>query len=178
MMISHLSLRDSKSPQVTRTLLSILADFNNVVVWMVSTHPLIFKSFSSFINLLMTVSSAPITIGITVTFMFHSFFSSLARSRNISLFSPSFSFIMSSAGTAESTLRKVFSFFCWLSESLVVWSILGDPFVSQNPREVCASHFPVRIVHYYYYCALLLLLLLLLLLFTWKLMIDSKIIDF
>ena len=40
------SLNDSKSPQVSRTLLSILADLNNAVVWMVSTCPIIFKSFS------------------------------------------------------------------------------------------------------------------------------------
>ena len=31
--------------KVSRTLLSILADLNNVVVWMVSTRPLISKSF-------------------------------------------------------------------------------------------------------------------------------------
>ena len=29
------------------------------------------------------------------------------------------------------------SLFCWLYLSLVVWSRLGDPFVYQNPREVC-----------------------------------------
>ena len=32
-------LSDSKSPQVSRTLLSILAVLNNLVVWMVSTRP-------------------------------------------------------------------------------------------------------------------------------------------
>ena len=30
---------DSKSPQVSKTLLSTLADLNNAVVWMVSTRP-------------------------------------------------------------------------------------------------------------------------------------------
>ena len=68
------SLRDNKSPQVSRTLLRILADLNNVVVWMVSTRPLISKFFCPCINHLLTVPSAPITIGITVTFMFHFFF--------------------------------------------------------------------------------------------------------
>ena len=38
-MVFHWSLSDRKSPQVSRTLLSILAIFNNVVVWMVSTGP-------------------------------------------------------------------------------------------------------------------------------------------
>ena len=34
-----LSLSDSKSPQVSRTLFSIMAVHNNVVVWMVATRP-------------------------------------------------------------------------------------------------------------------------------------------
>ena len=69
----HWSLSDSKSPQVSRTLFSILADLNNAVVWIVSTHLLISKSSSPCINPLMTLTSVPITIVITVTFMFHSF---------------------------------------------------------------------------------------------------------
>ena len=85
-MVFHWSLSDSKIPQVSRTLLSILADFNHSLVWMVSTRPLISKSSSPCINPLVTVPSTPTTIDITVTFMFHSFFSSLARSRHLSLF--------------------------------------------------------------------------------------------
>ena len=68
------SLRDSKSPQVSRTLLSILAILNNAVVWMVSTRPPTSKSSSPFSNPLVTVPNAPITFGIIVTCMFHSFF--------------------------------------------------------------------------------------------------------
>ena len=37
-MAFHWSLSDSKSPQVTRTLLNILVIFNNAVIWMVSTR--------------------------------------------------------------------------------------------------------------------------------------------
>ena len=44
------SFSDTKSPQVSRILLIFLADLNNVVVWMVSTTPLISKSSSPFIN--------------------------------------------------------------------------------------------------------------------------------
>ena len=81
LMVSPWSLSDSKSPQVSSTLLYILSDFNSAVVWMVSTCLLISKSSSSFIDLLRIVPSAPITIGITLIFMFHSFFfSSLVRS--------------------------------------------------------------------------------------------------
>ena len=53
LIVSHRSLSDSKSPQVSRTLLSIS------------------KSYSLLINPLVTVLSAPITIGIIVTFMFY-----------------------------------------------------------------------------------------------------------
>ena len=68
------SLSDSKSPQVSRTLLSILAVLNNVVVWMISTRPPTSKSSSPLSNPLVSVPNAPITIGIFVTCMFHSFF--------------------------------------------------------------------------------------------------------
>ena len=72
-MVFHLNLSDSKSPQVARTLLSIRAVLNNAVVCIVSTRPPTSKSSSPFHNLLVTALKAPITIGIIVTFMFHSF---------------------------------------------------------------------------------------------------------
>ena len=86
-MVFHSSLSDSKSPQVSRSLLTILTVLNNEVVWMVSTRSLISKSSSPFNNPLVTVLKALITIGIIVTFMFHNFFNSLARSRYLSFFS-------------------------------------------------------------------------------------------
>ena len=55
LIVFHWSLSYSKSPQVSRTLLNILADLNNAVVWMVSTSPLISKSSSTFTNSLVTV---------------------------------------------------------------------------------------------------------------------------
>ena len=79
-MVFHWRLSDSKSPQVSSTLLSVLAVFSNAVVWMVSTRPSTSKSSRPFNDPLVTVPKAPITIGIIVTFMFHSFFNSLARS--------------------------------------------------------------------------------------------------
>ena len=56
----------------------------------------------------------PGPIGIIVTLMFHSFFNSLARSRYLSLFSHSFSFILWPAGTPKSRILQIFFFFCWL----------------------------------------------------------------
>ena len=91
-MVFDCSLIDSKSPQVSRTLLSIRAVLNNAVVWMASTQPLNSKSSITFSNPLITGPKAPITIGIIFTCMFHSFFNSLARSRYLSIFSHFFSF--------------------------------------------------------------------------------------
>ena len=126
-MVFHWSLSDSKSPQVSRTLLSILAVLNNAVVWMVSTRPPTSKPSSPFSNPLVTVPNAPITIGIIVTFMFHSFFNSLARSRYSSLFSHSSSFILWSAGTAKSTILQVLSFLLIIIKSSLLagirWSV-------------------------------------------------------
>ena len=65
-MVSHWILCGSKSPQVFRTLLSILANLNNAIFWIVSSRLLISMSPRLFINLLVTVPSATITIGITV----------------------------------------------------------------------------------------------------------------
>ena len=72
-MVFHWSLSDNKSPQVPRTLLSILADLKNAVVLMVSTRPLTFKSSRHCTNPLVTAPNASITIAITVTFIFHRF---------------------------------------------------------------------------------------------------------
>ena len=98
------SLSDSKSSQVSKTLLKILAVLSNAVVWIVSTRPPISKSSRLFNNPLVLVPKAPITIGTIITFMFHSFFNSLARSRYLSFFSLSFRFILWSTGTAKSTI--------------------------------------------------------------------------
>ena len=132
------SLSDSKSPQVSKTLLSILAVLNNTLVWIVSTRPPTSKSSNPLDNPLVTVIKAPIIIGIIVTFMFHSFFNSLARSRYLFFFSHSFRW---SAGTAKSTILQVLFFCCWLLLGLVFWPRLGDPSVCQSPIGVYVRHF-------------------------------------
>ena len=86
-MVPQWSLSDNKSLHVSTTLPSLLADLINAVIWMVSTLPLISKSSSPCTNPLVTVPRALITIGIIVTFVFHSFFNSLTRSMYFSLFS-------------------------------------------------------------------------------------------
>ena len=163
-MVFHWSLNDSKSPQVSMTLLSILAVLNNAVVWMISTRQPTSKSSSPFSNPLVTVANVPITIGIIVTCMSRSFFNSLARSRYLSFFSHSFSFILWSAGTAKPTILQLSFFFCcWLLLSLVIWPRLGDPCVCQNLIGVYVCHFLRKVlgcayticlygqIYYYYY---------------------------
>ena len=66
LIVFHSRLSESKSPQVSRTLLSILVVFNNAVVWMVSTRPPTSKSSRPFNNPLVTVPKAPITIIIII----------------------------------------------------------------------------------------------------------------
>ena len=141
-MVIHWSLSDSKF--LKSPWLSILSVLNNVVVWMVPTRSSTSKSSSPFSNPLVTVTNAPITIGIIVTSMFHRFFNSLARSRYLSFFSHSFSFILWSAGTAKSTILQIL-FFSWLL-GLVFWPRWGDPCVCQSPIGVYICYFLVQVL--------------------------------
>ena len=104
-MFVHWSLSNSDSPYISRTLLSILSDLNSAVVWVVFTLVLISNSSSPFTNLLSTVLSEPIIIGITVTFIIHSFFSSLSRSWCLGLFSTASLFLLTIARSGR--LAKV-----------------------------------------------------------------------
>ena len=61
------------------------------IVWMVPILPLISKSSTPRTNPLLTVPSAPIKMGITVTFKFHSF-SVFSKANNLTLFSLFFQF--------------------------------------------------------------------------------------
>ena len=136
-MVFHRSLSERKSPQVSRTLLSILAVLNNAIVWMVSTRPPTSKSSSPLSNPLVTVPKAPITISIIVTFKFHSFFNSLAKSRYFSFFSHSFSFILWSAGTAKSTSFQIVFFLFIIIWSGLLAEIWWSVWMSKSHRSLC-----------------------------------------
>ena len=138
-MVFHGSLRNWKSLQVSWTILSILANLNNAVVCMVSFHS-IYKSFSPCINPLGTILSMSFTFDITITFIFHSFFSFLARSTYLFLFSLSFSFPCGLLEQQSSQFSR-FYFSYWLSLGLVIWMKLDDLFVPPNSKEFCTFHF-------------------------------------
>ena len=130
-MVFHWSLSDSKSPQVSITRLRILAVLSNAVVWIVSIRPLTSKSSRPFNN----------PIGTIVTFMFHSFFNSLARSRYWSFFSHSFRFVLWSAGTAKSTILQIlfFFFFFIIIRSGLLDGIRWSVCMLKSHRSLCES---------------------------------------
>ena len=137
------------SPQVFRTLLSILAVLNHAVVLMVSTRPPTSKSPSPLNNPLITVPKAPITFSIIVTFKFHRFFNSLARSRYLSFFSHYFSFILWSAGTAKSTILQILFLLLLLLWFIIRSGVLAEirwSVVCQSPIGVCVSHSPGQLL--------------------------------
>ena len=123
-MVYHRGLSDNKSPKISRTFLSILADFNRAVIWMTSNFPLISNSPNFFSSLLGNIPNTPVTIGTTVIFTFLNFFSSQLRFKYLSRFSLSFMFTQWSAGritdrldahpqvTVLFFLLKLFLIFC------------------------------------------------------------------
>ena len=97
------------------------------------------KSFSPFSNPLVTVPNAPITIGIIVTCMFHSFFQFSSKVEVlIFLFTFfQFYFVLSRDSKVDNFVSSLF--FCWLTVSLVFGPRLGDPSVCQSPIGVYVS---------------------------------------
>ena len=105
-----MSVSHCKSAQISRTLLSILADFK-MLVWMVSTCYPISNFSNPFNKPFGIVPSAITTIGITVTFKFYSFFSSLTRSKYFFSLSLIFTLWSARKGKAKQVLFFLFLFF-------------------------------------------------------------------
>ena len=102
-------------------------DFNNTLVLMVSTRPLISKSSCCFTNLLVAVSSTSIYS-----------FSSLARFSNLSLFSFSFMFTQLSAGTAKFKIQRIlFLFFVDYHRTWFSRLIRRSVCISKSQRILC-----------------------------------------
>ena len=127
--VFYWSLSNSKSPQVSKTYLMILANLNNTVLWMVLILHLISNSSSPLFKSFGTILRAPTTVGITVTREFHIFNSSLARFRYLYIFLSSFIFTQWSSRTAKSTWRQM-PFFMLSSNWSGFLAWIGDLFVS------------------------------------------------
>ena len=140
-MVFHWSLSDNKSPQIYRNLLSILADLINAVYGMVSSRPVISKSSNLFTNFSLTIPRAPITIGIIVPFMFHSFFYFIAMPKYLSFFSLSFNFTLRLAGRAKSSILQVLHFLLIIIRSSRLAEIRWSVCMSQSHKSLCVSFF-------------------------------------
>ena len=123
-------LSDSKSIQVSNTH-SILADLNNAVVWMDSTHPPISSFSSPLTKPFGTVPMSPSIIGIIFTLIF----------------------TVWSTGTPKSTVRHVpFFLFCFLffffflfiiTRSGLLTGIMWSICISKSLRMLCVSFFRI-----------------------------------
>ena len=108
---------ESEWQQVFSSHLDSSQYLNNSVV---STRPLISKSSFPFIIPLMVVPRKSIIIGISSHLCPHRFFSSLARSTNLSLFSLFFNFTVT--GRQNSLFSRFFSLFFFVFDYYYIWS--------------------------------------------------------
>ena len=113
-----------QSPEVSKTFLCILADLSKDLVCIVSIRFLIAKSSNPFTNLLMTVPRASITISITSTFVFHSFFNSQVRLRYYPLLFAFFQIYCGQPKQQSSQLFMFSFFFVVVVEYNKIWSLL------------------------------------------------------
>ena len=138
-MVFHWSLSDSKSPQVSRTLLSILAVFNNAIGWMVSTLPPTSKSSRLFYNPLVTAPKAPITIGIIITFMFHSFFQFPSKVEVLIILFTFFHFYFVVSRDSKVDYFAGSLFFLLIIKSGLLAEIRWSVFMLKSHRSLCVS---------------------------------------
>ena len=111
-----------------------LADLNKTVVWMVCTHPVIFKSSSPCKTLLVIIPNTPIISSRTVTFICHRFFSVFWL-----FFSLSFDFTLRSALTVKSTIRHVHFFLLIIIKSGRLAEIKWSFCIAKPQQSLCIS---------------------------------------
>ena len=144
-MAFHWSLGESKSAQVSRTLLSIIAELNNAVIWMVSACPSISNSSRPLTKPLGIFPSAPITIGITVTFMLY-WFLVLWLCLGTCLSSYNLWFFLCGLAKRQSLLFGIFPFLLLIITTSDLISVMRWSVCIKNPRESCMFHFLGRIL--------------------------------
>ena len=138
-MIFHWSLSDSKYPQVSGTLLCILADLNHAIVWMFSSCPVISKSSRPCTNPLVTVPRVLVINDITVSFMFHNFFNSQARSKYFYFFFAFFQ--LYSVVSRDSKVHNLFGKFSFFFLFFLVLIITRSGRLAEIRWSVCISKF-------------------------------------
>ena len=152
------------------TFLSILADISNAVVCIVSTRPHISKSCFPSTNPLGTVPRAPITVGINVTFMSHSFFQLLSKVQVLIHLFSYFQFYSvvsrdSKINNSASSFSLFFFFFFLLLDIIrsgrlveIRWSVC----MSRFERNLCilpdsswVMHIPfIRMIKFQFFCTI------------------------
>ena len=142
--VSLSSLSDSKSPQVSRTLLSILTVLNNAVVWMVSYCPLISKSSCLFIEFeWMQVSSSLRTLlSILLLIMLYSGWFPLVLwcpSLPISLLSLNDSKSLQDSRTLLSFLSVLYNAVVWMVSTCPLMSKSSSLFIEFEWQQVSSS---------------------------------------
>ena len=135
-MVYPWSLSDNKSPQVSKTLLSILADLNNALICIVSTLSVISTSSSICTNPLGTVPRAPITTGFIATFIFHIFFQFFSK---VEVLNPLFTFfrfhsVVHQDNKVHNSLLIIIISVCL---AVIRWSVC----VSKSQRSLCVSFY-------------------------------------
>ena len=141
--VIFLSFDNNKFLQISSTFLRILAECNNTVFCNSAILVSIPISFSLFGNLDGAVPSAPTITGITFTFLFHSFFSSLAKSWYFYIFSFSISSTLLSYGTAKSIIWHLLLFFSTMVISGRLASITWSVCILKSPTGFCTLHFHI-----------------------------------
>ena len=118
----------------------ILANLNKAVFRIVSTPPLISKSSSSSTNPLLTVPSAPITVGITVTFMFHCFCFQSSNKFKVLMSLFAVSLFLWSAWTAKAPFRWILFYFLFtITRPGRLFEIRWFGCISNSKRIFCVS---------------------------------------
>ena len=138
LVVFHRSLGDSKSPPVSRTLLSIIANLHDAVVCMILILPLIVNYFCLFSKLLGTFQITLTIVGITITFTFRCFYQFSGR---VQVFIYLFAFFYHHSAVCggfdllHNSLRIIFSthlylvlysFCASLLHSLIMWLIISS----------------------------------------------------
>ena len=101
---------DIKFPQISRTFLTILAEYKMTLFCNSTTFVSMPITSSLFLNSLGVIPKAPIIIGMTLTCFFQIFLNFLAKSWYFSIFSNSFASTLLSKGIVKSVILHVFFF--------------------------------------------------------------------